>query len=1095
MAASGGGSGGAAAVAASAASGFGGGAAAGVARAAAAASVTASGSTAPTTTIPGRAMVEVSAVSGITVTVHHPILDREAIAFQLPQNNEALFVGRRDILRDLSDRLTGSTHQISLTACHGLGGIGKTQIAIRYLYSQTRYHHKIWFNAESLASLESQYIDLALQLRLIVHSDLKTTPKDRIIEMVKVFLQRLSEPLLVVYDNATNYADLERFMPSHGDILITTRQLDWPGPVRLEIDVMSPEDAKALVIKILKTEIAEVDIVRLTETLGRLPLALTQACAYIQQTGVKIEDYLTLYEALKKRMLDDGKLLPGHPHENVWITFTLSMDKIMALNPRSVELLHYAGFLAPDAIPRSLLTYTFASKKILTEADYEDFKETILSEEDSEIFNDAIKILRNYSLFNFDFSNNTVLMHRVLQDVIQTLKANPDEQILLVIPLLKSIVWDYVRSQTVERKNVSHIRQLIPHFEKLDKLARTDLIYSRLTSNRISYECLALLFINYASCISTLEGNARHQINLLEQAQSIIKELHGTKNGTMASLLNDLANAYGDIDDIARKKELLEEALEVSQSYYKEENICTAIILSGLGTIYAILEDATHSIERLNQALTIMQNHYSEEQGLIAQILAGIAHAYGLDGDHKHKKELLVKALTLSESYYGKEHIETTHILSKLAIAHGDLGHMRDKKNTLERVLAIERGFYGKGHITLAETLGSLAVVYRDLDDSRHSKILLEEALPIVENHYGKEHFKTAKFLAALATACSDLGDILRSEKLFKQALKIQTDHYKNDSIEIATLEYNLALIRAMLGKFASALKLINRCEPIFRAHAEAESYLKQCLETKTMIQADFLITRSSLNPSSTPYVKAIRFAAAGKLAEADTAFQEAITAEAQVGVMTDYANFLIQRMTAPDRAVPYLLQIREDKRDMPVQFVSHERDCLDDALKTWLDGHKEIKVSSWVMATWLLLNIHTNKSEMSEAKTLMTEWILKHTKIAEPLCDSSWYLLGHAALLTENPKLAWSCFACVETLPDDTKAIFLSLEAQKDEDLSAEADLMERRELLRVKVSTMSADEAPVYATPIRAAMGGAGAREEEHDDAAAIYSSLTKS
>ncbi len=120
------------------------------------------------------------------------------VRFNLPQDNGSIFVGRHEILETIGMRFKEDSKQLCLSACHGMGGVGKTQIAIRYLYAAGQYQNKLWFNAEKIESLRDQYIDLAVDLKLIDREALKSIPVDDVIRQVKQFLEKLPTPFLII---------------------------------------------------------------------------------------------------------------------------------------------------------------------------------------------------------------------------------------------------------------------------------------------------------------------------------------------------------------------------------------------------------------------------------------------------------------------------------------------------------------------------------------------------------------------------------------------------------------------------------------------------------------------------------------------------------------------------------------------------------------------------------------------------------------------------------------------------------------------------------------------------------------------------------
>jgi hypothetical protein len=178
----------------------------------------------------------------------------------------------------INNRLAQSNNlQVVLTACHGLGGVGKTQLAHHtILYSQQAYTFKGLFAANDL---DNQYQQLAVELGLV---DKDGKPNANTIRMrVRNWFE--SHPgWLLVYDDAQDYEKLQPYLPTKGGhLLITTRNSNWTVEGTIPIDIMTEAEALALLQKITKRQ--DFEMAKLAKELGYLPLALAQAAAYISQ--------------------------------------------------------------------------------------------------------------------------------------------------------------------------------------------------------------------------------------------------------------------------------------------------------------------------------------------------------------------------------------------------------------------------------------------------------------------------------------------------------------------------------------------------------------------------------------------------------------------------------------------------------------------------------------------------------------------------------------------------------------------------------------------------------------------------------------------
>ncbi len=338
-------------------------------------------------------------------------------SWNIPRQDH-VFIGREKLLRDLYNKLhynhtSDVTSNLAITACAGLGGIGKTQLALQYInHTKHPYTLKVWFLAENIDHLYNKYIEFA---RLLGHTEVIYT-KENIIAYVKQWLVE-NPGWLLVYDKVNNYREIEPFLPeSGGYVILTTRQRYWPTKFSvLPIDIMTEEEAIKTIKSLIQRNIAEEQntIKELVGVLGYLPLALVQAGAYIKQKHITIPEYLDLYKKYETELLSDNTFLDETNTYNypVAITWNYSLEaivrdtKINNRPPIAIELLTVCAYLAPNKISRKLLL------KWLQTA-YPHLPSPQLT------LNKHIALLWQYSMINYD-DNDNIAIHRLVQAVLR----------------------------------------------------------------------------------------------------------------------------------------------------------------------------------------------------------------------------------------------------------------------------------------------------------------------------------------------------------------------------------------------------------------------------------------------------------------------------------------------------------------------------------------------------------------------------------------------------------------------------------------------------------------------------------------------------
>jgi hypothetical protein len=267
----------------------------------------------------------------------------------LPPRNPA-FTGREPLLARLNRQLTvggssGGPVAVLAGALFGLGGVGKTQLALEYAHRYAADYDLIWWiPSEDPLAIPAMLARLAARLGLASlgdQEDLATAALDTL---------RGRDRWLLVFDNAEQPDQLARWQPSGGGghLLVTSRNPAW-GALAQPIQVEALDRAEAITLLLGRTpDQDQVAAGELAEQLGDLPLALEQASAYLEQTGMPLATYLAAYQRRRQQLLAKGR--PVAYHGQVDTTWQLSIDR---LDQAGIELLELCAFLAPEAIPWS----------------------------------------------------------------------------------------------------------------------------------------------------------------------------------------------------------------------------------------------------------------------------------------------------------------------------------------------------------------------------------------------------------------------------------------------------------------------------------------------------------------------------------------------------------------------------------------------------------------------------------------------------------------------------------------------------------------------------------------------------------------------
>jgi hypothetical protein len=323
------------------------------------------------------------------------------------------FSGRELLLAEVHTRLTAADLAVRRVALTGLGGVGKTQLAVEYAYRQRADYDLVWWvRAEQPATLLGDYAALAGQAPLAADLQLaKDAPQEAVVAAVRAWLERHHRWLLL-FDNAAQPQAMMELLPRSGTghVLLTLRaETGWEQlTTPLSVDVLTPADAAGLLLARSGDHgpAAAAAANTLATALGGLPLALEQAGAYVATTGtVTLASYAQLFATRALELLGRGQPL-GY-QRTVATTLSLALQRLRETAPAAVDLLTLASFLAPDDLPLPLL-----------DRHAQELPEPLASAaSDALALADAVAALRRYSLVRAVADG--LYVHRLLQTVVR----------------------------------------------------------------------------------------------------------------------------------------------------------------------------------------------------------------------------------------------------------------------------------------------------------------------------------------------------------------------------------------------------------------------------------------------------------------------------------------------------------------------------------------------------------------------------------------------------------------------------------------------------------------------------------------------------
>ncbi|WP_330347447.1 FxSxx-COOH system tetratricopeptide repeat protein [Streptomyces sp. NBC_00582] len=327
----------------------------------------------------------------------------------MPPRN-AHFIGRADMLATVAEQLEhGELAAVLPHALHGTGGVGKSQIAIEYVYQHQHEFDVVWWiPAEQQSMVLSAFAALARALGLTVGPQ-PGTAVPRVLEALRDG-DRYGRWLLI-FDNAEDVDGVRPFIPTSGNgkVIVTSRNRAWEGvATSLTVDVFRREESRDLLMRRSPT-LGEDEADRLASALGDLPLAIELAAAWHAASQMPVDRYLALLERHRTE-LDTSGLVHDYP-SSVAAAWLITLAHLQTESPGVYQLLGVCGCLAAEPVPLSI----FRSGGRIS-----------VSRELDPILRDPIRLSRairelsKFSLIRVDHRRDAIQMHRLMQSVLRT---------------------------------------------------------------------------------------------------------------------------------------------------------------------------------------------------------------------------------------------------------------------------------------------------------------------------------------------------------------------------------------------------------------------------------------------------------------------------------------------------------------------------------------------------------------------------------------------------------------------------------------------------------------------------------------------------
>ncbi len=660
-----------------------------------------------------------------------------------------LLKGRDDELTKLAESLQGNGHPTAIIQGHrtlyGLGGIGKTRLAVEYAWRLgARYKAALFVRAESSETLNNGLAALA-SIDLLDLPERTAQSQDETIQAVRRWLKANANWLLILdnVDSKEAESEVVKILPAlaGGHILITSRLRDWPKTIHKQaLDTISLDEARSFLLKRTEGERTadnddEAQAGHLAEKLDGLPLALEQAGAYIAHTRLSFSAYLKIWDQEKERVLvwhDEAAM--GYP-ASVATTWKTSFDR---LQPTAATLLRLSAFLAPEPIPQEM----FESEMRRVQEAVEMLRAETGQEAGPGSIPEALAELESYSLISRQ--GGAFSVHRVVQEVMQN--RTPPEERAKWIEAASKIVDDYSPDRPSDVRTWPIWNVLSPHAARVALTA--DTVGLAEPTGRLMGQ-LALYLVT--------RGLYSEAEPLMWRSLAIGEASSGNNHPNVAIRLNNLAHLLQTTNRLSEAEPLVARVVTIFESSLGKDHPNVALALNH----HAQLLQSTH---RLTEAEPLMR-----------------------------------RALAIDEMNLGPQHPNVAIRLNNLAQLLKDTTRLTEAEPLMERVVIIFESSLGEKHPNVGVALNNLALLFKDTNRLSEAEPLMRRALAIDEASLGPQHPKVAIRLNNLAQLLKDTNRLTEAVPMMRRALGIKEQSLGADHPSTQLSQRNLAFLLAKI--------------------------------------------------------------------------------------------------------------------------------------------------------------------------------------------------------------------------------------------------------------------------------------------------------
>ena len=702
----------------------------------------------------------------------------------VPPRNPA-FTGRGDLLAELERRLVpGATTALLPEALHGMGGVGKSQLAAEYAYrNRGRFDLIWWISAERPLKIVNSLVELGQRLGFSAGAEANLAVQEVLDALKGAWHPNVPAKWLLVFDNADSPTAVQPYLPigGSGHIIVTSRNSQWLTVARpLEVAVFHRSESVQL-LRRRDPELSEHDADRLAEALGDLPLAIAQVAAWRAETGMPAGEYLELLAEKELELLDVTTAV-DYP-KSVAAMWNLSLNQLKRKNPSALRLLQACAFLAPEPISRPMLAY---GRNIDTVPELK----AVLR--DRVKLNEAIRDANRLALVRLDHRTNSIELHRLAQAIV---KSQMSDQ---------------------EREEMRHAALQILGANDPETPTEVDRwpLYADLESHMMAVnawdsdiESVRTLIINLAVFLYYWGEHGR-AVKTSERVYLNWRERLGPKHPETLQIgrwYGSMLWVVGRYEEAAR---LNADLLPIHHEVFGEAHEDTIELVGSVAADNRARGDFAAALELSTTNYRNCVRYLGDEDQLTLNEAHNLAVSRRLAGRYREALELDQDTLERKTQIFGFGHNQVLNTQVGLAIDLRELGHYREAREQQEETVRQYQDIVKSLNPALLRSLLHLAVMRRKAGDHKGALEAAETALNGLTTRYGPDHADTLAAALCRSVELRHHGRIgvaiqLGQDTLTRYARTLGADHPHTLAAAV-----NVAVLRRSVGDHEGARDL-----------------------------------------------------------------------------------------------------------------------------------------------------------------------------------------------------------------------------------------------------------------------------------------------